>query len=250
MRGGAGWQRTARLETEGARVSAGVPGWAGRCRRPSRPSLAGPRGLGARASERASERTDGAAAAVRAVLQPDPARPSAGREAVADAPRRPTRLRIGRLPTPSHGESRVASPSPLGLRAARSGPPAPCLLCPPSAVGRPEGSLPSHPPSFLLSAGPLPAQSPPNIAVTLSFFSAASPSFRDLCTQPTPSPSSSPGISLPLLIQFFTPGDPLRVGMAAALERALPRVMRTDLPGTTIFHPCPQAGEVGPPIRP
>uniref|UniRef100_S4R237 Rho guanine nucleotide exchange factor 40 n=1 Tax=Mus musculus TaxID=10090 RepID=S4R237_MOUSE len=39
---------------------------------------------------------------------------------------------------------------------------------------------------------------------------------------------------------FFTPGDPLRVGLAAALERALSWVMRTDLPGTTIFHPSPQ----------
>jgi hypothetical protein len=44
----------------------------------------------------------------------------------------------------------------------------------------------------------------------------------------------------PSLSQFFTPGDPLRVGLAAALERALSWVMRTDLPGTTIFHPSPQ----------
>lgn len=81
--------------------------------------------------------------------------------------------------------------------------------------------------------------------MTLSFFCATSPSFDGLCTHPTPglfgpTQSSFAEFPSPSLSQFFTPGDPLRVGLAAALERALSWVMRTDLPGTTIFHPSPQ----------
>lgn len=45
-------------------------------------------------------------------------------------------------------------------------------------------------------------------------------------------------------------GDPWGLGAAAALKGARPQVMRTDLPGTTIFHPGPQPGEPDPPIRP
>ncbi|KAJ8775960.1 hypothetical protein J1605_016023 [Eschrichtius robustus] len=46
-----------------------------------------------------------------------------------------------------------------------------------------------------------------------------------------PSPSRS---------QLLTRGRPLRDWAAAALAGARARVMRTDLPGTTIFHPSPQ----------
>lgn len=192
----------------------------------------------------AAERAGRAAVAARVVLQLDPARLSARREAVAHPPRPPA----GEWDT-SRRRAMVSPAKHPGVPSAFAQPapgPQPRASCARLALlGASETLHPPIPPSFLRSAVLLPAQSLPSIAMTLSFFCATSPSFDGLCTHPTPglfgpTQSSFAEFPSPSLSQFFTPGDPLRVGLAAALERALSWVMRTDLPGTTIFHPSPQ----------
>lgn len=110
------------------------------------PPWRGPRGLGCRTSGESRGRR----ASCPAARPGETERPEGG----GGSPAPPARRRVGHLPTPSHGESREAPRCPLGLRAARSGPPAPCLLCPLSAPWRFGDSPPSHPPFFSSICGP------------------------------------------------------------------------------------------------